>query len=171
MGENEVKTENTEQMQESHASSSDKIDLSLDDIIRLNKKEEKANRAKSKRASNRSNVLKKLNQVPQQQQRGLRQGQQRSWWVERFERFEKTKGIRERNGVERGFTKQSRCRYHVGEDGEGAVEEELFEEAEEEETLLGVNEAEGEETLLGVNEAEGEETLRGLEEAEEEETL
>ncbi|XP_039506018.1 UAP56-interacting factor isoform X2 [Pimephales promelas] len=77
MGENEVKTENTEQMQESHASSSDKIDLSLDDIIRLNKKEEKANRAKSKRASNRSNVLKKLNQVPQQQQRGLRQGQQR----------------------------------------------------------------------------------------------
>lgn len=29
MGENEVQMENTEQMQESHASSSDKIDLSL----------------------------------------------------------------------------------------------------------------------------------------------
>ncbi|XP_056093822.1 UAP56-interacting factor-like [Rhinichthys klamathensis goyatoka] len=76
MGENEVQMENTEQMQESHASSSDKIDLSLDDIIRLNKKEQKANRAKSKRASNRSNVLKKLNQVPQQQQRELRRGEQ-----------------------------------------------------------------------------------------------
>lgn len=47
-----------------------------DDIIKLNKKEQKANRAKSKRASNRNNVLKKLNQVPQQQQRGLRRGEQ-----------------------------------------------------------------------------------------------
>ncbi|XP_016357297.1 probable H/ACA ribonucleoprotein complex subunit 1-like protein isoform X2 [Sinocyclocheilus anshuiensis] len=79
MGENDVQMESTEQMQEPHASSSDKIDLSLDDIIKLNKKKQKANRAanraKTKRAVNRNNVLKKLNQVPQQQ-RGLRRGAQ-----------------------------------------------------------------------------------------------
>lgn len=50
-----------------------------DDIIKLNKKEQKANRAtnraKSKRAANRNNVLKKLNQVPQQQ-RGIGRGAQ-----------------------------------------------------------------------------------------------
>ncbi|XP_016370860.1 H/ACA ribonucleoprotein complex subunit 1-like [Sinocyclocheilus rhinocerous] len=79
MGENDVQMESTEQMQEPHASSSGKIDLSLDDIIKLNKKELKASRAgniaKTKRAANRNNVLKKLNQVPQQQ-RGLRRGAQ-----------------------------------------------------------------------------------------------
>ncbi|XP_059398313.1 uncharacterized protein LOC132130579 [Carassius carassius] len=76
MGENDVQMESTEQMQEPHASSSDnKIDLSLDDIIKLNKKELNASRAKTKRAANRNNVLKKLNQVPQQQ-RGLRRGAQ-----------------------------------------------------------------------------------------------
>ncbi|XP_050958758.1 H/ACA ribonucleoprotein complex subunit 1 [Labeo rohita] len=75
MGENDVQMESTEQMQEPHASTSDKIDLSLDDIIKLNKKEQKANRAKTKRAVNRNNVLKKFNQVPQQQ-RGLRRGAQ-----------------------------------------------------------------------------------------------
>lgn len=50
-----------------------------DEIIKLNKKEQRANRAtnraKSKRAANRNNVLKKLNQVPQQQ-RGLGRGAQ-----------------------------------------------------------------------------------------------
>ncbi|KTG42289.1 hypothetical protein cypCar_00000337 [Cyprinus carpio] len=79
MGENDIQMESTEQMQEPHASTSDKIDLSLDDIIKLNKKEQKANRAanraKTKRAVNRNNVLKKLHQVPQQQ-RGLRRGAQ-----------------------------------------------------------------------------------------------
>ncbi|XP_042612373.1 uncharacterized protein LOC109084961 [Cyprinus carpio] len=79
MGDNDVQMESTEQMQEPHASSSDKIDLSLDDIIKLNKKELKASRAgniaKTKRAAHRNNVLKKLHQVPQQQ-RGLRRGAQ-----------------------------------------------------------------------------------------------
>ncbi|XDV20541.1 hypothetical protein PO909_025852 [Leuciscus waleckii] len=95
MGENEVQMENTEQMQESHASSSDKIDLSLDDIIRLNKKEQKANRAKSKRASNRNNVLKKLNQVPQQ--RGLRRGEQQ------YQGPGGLRGLRRQRGAGRGM--------------------------------------------------------------------
>ncbi|KAL7838685.1 hypothetical protein AOLI_G00270890 [Acnodon oligacanthus] len=51
--------------------------MSLDDIIKLNKKEEKANRAafraRNKRAANKNNVLKKLSQVPQTR-RGLRRG-------------------------------------------------------------------------------------------------
>ncbi|XP_051543513.1 uncharacterized protein si:dkey-17o15.2 [Myxocyprinus asiaticus] len=68
MGENEVQMESTEQMQEPHTSSSNKIDLSLDDIIKLNKKEQKANRAKTKRVANRNNVLKKLNRGAQQDQ-------------------------------------------------------------------------------------------------------
>ncbi|KAK7164765.1 hypothetical protein R3I94_003223 [Phoxinus phoxinus] len=97
MGENEVQMENTEQIQESHASSSDKIDLSLDDIIRLNKKEQKANRAKSKRASNRNNVLKKLNQVPQQQQRGLRRGEQQ------YQGPGGLRGLRRQRGSGRGM--------------------------------------------------------------------
>nr|XP_021330267.1 spidroin-1 [Danio rerio] len=75
MVENEVQMESTEDMQEPHASSSDKIDLSLDDIIKLNKKEQQANRAKTKRSANRNNILKKLNQVSLQQ-RGRRRGAQ-----------------------------------------------------------------------------------------------
>ncbi|XP_056314121.1 spidroin-1 [Danio aesculapii] len=75
MGENELQMESTEEMQEPHASGSDKIDLSLDDIIKLNKKEQQANRAKTKRSTNRNNLLKKLNQVSQQQ-RGRRRGAQ-----------------------------------------------------------------------------------------------
>ncbi|XP_067295923.1 uncharacterized protein si:dkey-17o15.2 [Pseudorasbora parva] len=96
MGENEVQMESTDQMQESHASSSDKIDLSLDDIIKLNKKEQKANRARSKRASNRDNVLKKLNQVPQQQ-RGLRRGAQQ------YQGPSRLRGLRRQRGTGRGM--------------------------------------------------------------------
>ncbi|XP_067263831.1 uncharacterized protein si:dkey-17o15.2 [Chanodichthys erythropterus] len=100
MGENEVQMENTEQMQESHASGSDKIDLSLDDIIKLNKKEQKANRAtnraKSKRAANRNNVLKKLNQVPQQQ-RGLGRGAQQ------YQGPGRLRGLRRQRGSGRGM--------------------------------------------------------------------
>ncbi|XP_043094516.1 probable H/ACA ribonucleoprotein complex subunit 1 [Puntigrus tetrazona] len=100
MGENDVQMESAEQMQEPHASSSDKIDLSLDDIIKLNKKEQKANRAanraKTKRASNRNNVLKKLNQVPQQQ-RGLRRGAQP------YQGPGRMRGLRKQRGSGRGM--------------------------------------------------------------------
>ncbi|XP_016416139.1 probable H/ACA ribonucleoprotein complex subunit 1-like protein isoform X4 [Sinocyclocheilus rhinocerous] len=100
MGENDVQMESTEQMQEPHASCSDKIDLSLDDIIKLNKKEQKANRAanraKTKRAVNRNNVLKKLNQVPQQQ-RGLRRGAQQ------YQGPGRVRGLRRQRGSGRGM--------------------------------------------------------------------
>ncbi|XP_073697324.1 uncharacterized protein [Garra rufa] len=100
MGENDVQMESTEQMQEPHASSSDKIDLSLDDIIKLNKQEQKANRAanraKTKRTVNRNNVLKKLNQVPQQQ-RGLRRGAQQ------YQGPGRLRGLRRQRGSTRGM--------------------------------------------------------------------
>ncbi|XP_058632792.1 TATA-binding protein-associated factor 2N [Onychostoma macrolepis] len=100
MGESDVQMESTEQMQEPQASSSDKIDLSLDDIIKLNKKEQKANRAanraKTKRAGNRNNVLKKLNQVPQQQ-RGLRRG------VQQYQGPGRVRGLRSQRGSGRGM--------------------------------------------------------------------
>ncbi|XP_042580281.1 H/ACA ribonucleoprotein complex subunit 1 isoform X2 [Cyprinus carpio] len=100
MGENDIQMESTEQMQEPHASTSDKIDLSLDDIIKLNKKEQKANRAanraKTKRAVNRNNVLKKLHQVPQQQ-RGLRRGAQQ------YQGPGRVRGLRRQRGSGRGM--------------------------------------------------------------------
>ncbi|XP_076866925.1 uncharacterized protein LOC143518372 [Brachyhypopomus gauderio] len=75
MGDGEVKTEISEPMESQ--SSADKIDMSLDEIIRLNKREQKASRAasraRSRRLANRSNVLQKLSQVPQAR-RGLRRG-------------------------------------------------------------------------------------------------
>ncbi|XP_051973769.1 UAP56-interacting factor isoform X2 [Xyrauchen texanus] len=83
MVENEVQMESTEQMQDPNTSSSDKIDLSLDDIIKLNKKEQKANRAKTKRVANRNNVLKKLNRGAQQDQGP---GRMRGFWRQRGSR-------------------------------------------------------------------------------------
>ncbi|XP_036420636.1 spidroin-1 [Colossoma macropomum] len=77
MGDGQVRTEMSESMEESQSSGADKIDMSLDDIIKLNKKEQKANRAafraRNKRAANKNNVLKKLSQAPQTR-RGIRRG-------------------------------------------------------------------------------------------------
>ncbi|KAL6463305.1 hypothetical protein MHYP_G00276960 [Metynnis hypsauchen] len=77
MGDGQVRTDVSEPMEEPQSSGADKIDMSLDDIIKLNKKEQKANRAafrvRNKRAANKNNVLKKLSQVPQTR-RGLRRG-------------------------------------------------------------------------------------------------
>ncbi|KAK1788484.1 hypothetical protein P4O66_016003 [Electrophorus voltai] len=75
MEDSEVKTEISEPMESQ--SNEDKIDMSLDEIIKLNKRKQKVNRAVSRarnnRVTNRNNVLKKLNQVPQSW-RGLRRG-------------------------------------------------------------------------------------------------
>ncbi|XP_062392529.1 H/ACA ribonucleoprotein complex subunit 1 [Sardina pilchardus] len=57
-------------VEEPDSRDSEKIDLSLDEIIKRNKKEQrennKATRAKNKRLANRNNVLKKLNKAGQQ---------------------------------------------------------------------------------------------------------
>ncbi|XP_066505819.1 UAP56-interacting factor [Hoplias malabaricus] len=75
MGDGQVKAETSEPIEESQSNGADKIDMSLDEIIKLNKKEQKANRAtiraRNKRAANKNNVLKKLSQMPQSR-RGLR---------------------------------------------------------------------------------------------------
>ncbi|XP_062341602.1 UAP56-interacting factor [Osmerus eperlanus] len=71
--------DNPEPMESLESRNSDKIDLSLDDIIKLNRKEQRVNRATSKarnqRASNKHNVLRKLDKTGRQQRFPVRQGQ------------------------------------------------------------------------------------------------
>ncbi|TRY57372.1 hypothetical protein DNTS_024955 [Danionella cerebrum] len=96
MGDNDVKMASPEEMQERQTSSSDLIDMSLDEIIKLNKKEQKvnrtANRINPKRAANRNNVMKKLNQVAQQQRGRGRGASTAHYWPGRVRGLQRQRG-------------------------------------------------------------------------------
>ncbi|XP_062844979.1 probable H/ACA ribonucleoprotein complex subunit 1-like protein [Trichomycterus rosablanca] len=70
-------SEFSEPIEDSTDNSAEKIDMSLDEIIKLNKKEQKANRAavraRNKRVQNKNNILKKLSETPPAR-RGFRRG-------------------------------------------------------------------------------------------------
>ncbi|XP_060769200.1 UAP56-interacting factor [Neoarius graeffei] len=88
-------SEFSEPMDESQA---DKIDMSLDEIIKLNKKEEKANRARNRHVTNRNNVLKKLNQTPQAR-RGLRRGSLQYQGPSRSRGLNRSRGLGRQSGL------------------------------------------------------------------------
>ncbi|KAI7812609.1 spidroin-1 [Triplophysa rosa] len=94
MGDNDLQMEITGQTQES--SSGDKIDLSLDDIIKLNKRKQNAIRASNRAKSKRAAVLNKFNQIPQQQ-RGRGRGAQQ------YQGPGRVRGFRRQRGSGRGM--------------------------------------------------------------------
>ncbi|KAA0717225.1 UAP56-interacting factor [Triplophysa tibetana] len=94
MGDNDLQMEITGQSQES--SSGDKIDLSLDDIIKLNKKKQNAIRASNRAKSKRAAVLDKFIQIPQQQ-RGRGRGAQQ------YQGSGRVRGFRRQRGSGRGM--------------------------------------------------------------------
>ncbi|XP_063058377.1 uncharacterized protein si:dkey-17o15.2 isoform X2 [Engraulis encrasicolus] len=89
-----------EAVEEPDSRNSEKIDMSLDDIIKKNKEEKKAQRAeqaKNKRLKTRNNVLKKLNKEGQQA------GGYRSWYTgPGFRGFYKRRGFGAGRGAFRG---------------------------------------------------------------------
>ncbi|XP_056603183.1 UAP56-interacting factor [Triplophysa dalaica] len=94
MGDNDLQMEITGQTQES--SSGDRIDLSLDDIIKLNKKKQNAIRASNRSKSKRAAVLDKFIQIPQQQ-RGRGRGAQQ------YQGPGRVRGFRRQRGSGRGM--------------------------------------------------------------------
>ncbi|XP_041949289.1 UAP56-interacting factor [Alosa sapidissima] len=94
-------------MEEPDSRDSEKIDLSLDEIIKRNKKEQrennKATRAKNKRLANRNNVLTKLNKVGQQSGAYQFQGPYRSGFTgTTFRGFYRRRGFGFSRGAFRG---------------------------------------------------------------------